>query len=193
MTRRCRRCNYAVPKAFCENCGEPYDDSLDGVDGPDVLGGPDAPPEGGGPTGVVAQPASCLVLTTGVSRRHWERLSASTRPAFPEPPPPEKRFELRKQPGQDPVVLGREGGALPDVDLHLPGTDADSGVSKRHCAFQRRRDGNWIVRDQGSTNGTRVNDGRRLRSGESWVLSDGDRISLGAWSCLTVHIVDEAP
>lgn len=87
-------------------------------------------------------------------------------------------------------MLGRQGGGLLDVELQLPGTDADSGISKRHCAFQRRRDGSWVVRDQGSTNGTRVNDGRRLRSGESWVLSDGDCLFLGAWSCLTVHIVE---
>jgi predicted component of type VI protein secretion system len=88
------------------------------------------------------------------------------------------------------VVLGRQGGGPADVELQLAGTDADSGISKRHCAFQRRRDGRWVVRDQGSTNGTRVNDGRRLGSGESWVLNDEDRIFLGAWSCLTVHIVE---
>jgi hypothetical protein len=184
MMRRCRRCDHVVPQAFCENCGEPYH------------GGRDRPPgevqETDEPTGVVDPPDSCLVLTTGVSRAHWDRLSASTRPDLPEPPPPEQRFELRHRPGQDPVVLGRQGGGPADVELQLAGTDADSGISKRHCAFQRRRDGRWVVRDQGSTNGTRVNDGRRLRSGESWVLSDGDRIFLGAWSCLTVHIA-EAP
>jgi len=184
MMRRCRRCDHVVPKSFCENCGEPYDGDLDHPIGEGQ--------ETDDATGVVAQPSSCLVLTTGVSRHQWERLSASTRPVIPEPPPPEKRFELRHRPGQDPVLLGREGGGLVDVELQLPGTDADSGISKRHCAFQRRRDGSWVVRDQGSTNGTRVNDGRRLRSGESWVLSDGDRIFLGAWSCLTVHIA-EAP
>jgi hypothetical protein len=182
MTRRCRRCGDVVPKAFCENCGEPYDGGRDGSQG--------EPPGTDDATVAVSQPASSLVLTTGVSRRQWERLSAATRPAFPEPPPPEKRFELRLLPEQDPVVLGREGGGPADVELQLPGTDARSGVSKRHCAFQRHRNGSWIVRDQGSTNGTRVNDGRRLRSGETWVLSDGDRISLGAWSCLTVHIVE---
>jgi hypothetical protein len=187
MMRPCRRCGDDVPKAFCENCGEPYDEGPEGPEGPDDRDG--EPQETDDRTGVVPQPSSCLVLTTGMSRQQWDRLSASTRPDFPEPPPPEQRFELRHRPGQDPVVLGRQGGGLSDVELQLPGTDADSGVSRRHCAFQRRRDGKWVVRDQGSTNGTRVNDGRRLRSGESWVLSDEDRIFLGAWSCLTVHIV----
>jgi hypothetical protein len=183
MTRRCRHCDYPVPKAYCENCGEPYDEGPD--DDPQV-----ASQERGEVTGVVSPATSCLVLTTGVSRHRWERLPVSTRPVFPDPPPPERSFELRHRPGQDPVLIGREDGGPSDVELQIPGTDADSGVSKRHCAVQRRRDGSWVVRDQGSTNGTRVNGGRRLRSGETWVLSDGDSISLGAWSCLTVRIVE---
>lgn len=56
-------------------------------------------------------------------------------------------------------------------DLAFPG---DPKVSRSHAEL-RDRDGQWIVVDLGSSNGTKVND----RSIEQHPLRDGDRIHLG--------------
>jgi hypothetical protein len=69
--------------------------------------------------------------------------------------------------GQDELVLGR----LSDCDVVL----ASDAVSRRHARLFFR-DGNWVIRDLGSTNGTRVNGVRvgrcRLRPGDEVVLGD---------------------
>lgn len=77
-------------------------------------------------------------------------------------PAPGKVFELTK----DRLSLGR----LPDSDIPL----ADPGASRRHAEI-RRENGEWIIADMGSTNGTMVNEhavGERA-------LHDGDRITIG--------------
>jgi pSer/pThr/pTyr-binding forkhead associated (FHA) protein len=49
-------------------------------------------------------------------------------------------------------------------------------ISRRHCAFVRKDDGRWTVRDLGSRNGTYVND---TRIGEEVALSVGDEVRVG--------------
>jgi pSer/pThr/pTyr-binding forkhead associated (FHA) protein len=69
--------------------------------------------------------------------------------------------------GEEPLSIGR----LPECDVVL----ADKNVSRRHAEV-RRQDGNIIVVDLGSTNGTRVNGaGVKERA-----LADGDVITVGA-------------
>ena len=65
------------------------------------------------------------------------------------------------------VKLGRD----PANDLALLG---DPKISRAHAEL-RDRDGQWMVIDLGSSNGTRVND----RPIEQHPLRDGDRIQLG--------------
>ncbi len=77
--------------------------------------------------------------------------------------------------GTDPVVIGR----LPECTVML----SDPNVSRRHAEV-RRQGAEVVVRDLGSTNGTRVN-GLPLR--DEQVLSDGDELSLG-----TTHLRFEA-
>jgi hypothetical protein len=67
------------------------------------------------------------------------------------------------------VTLGR----LPECELAL----ADAGVSRRHAELRRSPEGNWVVGDLGSTNGTKVN-GQRI-SGQR-ALEDGDEITVGS-------------
>ena len=67
---------------------------------------------------------------------------------------------------RDVTLVGRTG----DVHLRL----ADPGVSRRHLEI-RRRGGELLLTDLGSTNGTRVN-GRPV---QTHPLRDGDRIELG--------------
>ena len=74
-----------------------------------------------------------------------------------------KRFVLE----HSPVKVGR------GADSHIV-LDGDS-VSRRHCQFKRRGDA-WIVADEGSTNGTYLND--ELISAEHR-LDNGDRVKVG--------------
>ena len=76
----------------------------------------------------------------------------------PEPPcEPERRA----------LLIGRS----PGCDLVLE----DPTVSRHHAELIRERD-RWVLRDMGSTNGTRVNGWRVRRA----VVAPGDVIALGA-------------
>ncbi len=77
-------------------------------------------------------------------------------------PTPGKVFALSK----DRVSLGR----LPESDVLL----TDPGASRRHAEI-RHQDGEWIIADLGSTNGTMVNE----HSIGERPLHDGDRITIG--------------
>jgi len=155
----CPGCGEDVTGRFCESCG--YD--LES-------GTPAAPPP--------------VTLALSTDRAHWERMVGSGEPAFPSVGP-----TLGLELTGDRAVLGRvRSGAEVDVDLALTGTAADPAVSHHQCAFER--DGaSWTVRDLDSANGTWINDATEpLASGESHRLTDGDRILIGAWTCLTVHV-----
>lgn len=69
-----------------------------------------------------------------------------------------------------PVVIGRQ----PDCDLVID----DANISRRHAEVTLV-DGQYAVRDLGSTNGTQVN-GQTLASHR--ILRDGDIVSLGSHS-----------
>jgi len=73
----------------------------------------------------------------------------------------------RHQVGSDPLVIGR----LPDCDIVLN----DPNVSRRHVEILRVNDA-FVLRDLGSTNGTKLN-GVPMR--ESY-LSTGDNITVGS-------------
>lgn len=75
---------------------------------------------------------------------------------------PGRSFTLEK----DRAVIGR----LAESDVPV----SDPGVSRRHAEV-RRRDGDFVLTDLGSTNGTRVNE---AVVGER-VLEEGDRITIG--------------
>ncbi len=87
-----------------------------------------------------------------------------------------KRFEIPQ--GQSPaeLILGR----APDCQIVIP----SAAVSRRHARL-RRLDGNLVIEDLGSSNGTFVN-GEKISTPKS--LKDGDRISFG-----TVELVFVAP
>ena len=64
-----------------------------------------------------------------------------------------------------------DGGIFPDVDLDSD--DPEAKVSRRHARITFR-DGQYLLEDLGSTNGTFVNRGRRLSPGTRQSLNDGD-------------------
>ena len=74
----------------------------------------------------------------------------------------------------DPVVsVGRRS----KNDICVPGED----ISGRHCTISRDEKGHYYLKDEGSTNGTRIN-GRRLPRDTRAPLTHGDKITL----CKTV-------
>jgi len=154
----CPGCGEPVTGRFCESCG--YD------------------VESGTPPAPVA-----VTLHLSADRSHWERMVGEGEPAFPSVVPT-LSFELTG----DRAVLGRvRPGATPEVDLPLTGAAADPAVSQRQCVFERDAEG-WVVYDAGSSNGTWINDADRpLGDRERHRLRDGDRIYMGAWTCLTVR------
>jgi pSer/pThr/pTyr-binding forkhead associated (FHA) protein len=70
------------------------------------------------------------------------------------------------------VMIGRSAGA----DVRLP----DRSVSDSHATIERDGD-TYSVRDEGSTNGTRVN-GKPLVPGRARTLSDGDELAIAQFT-----------
>jgi hypothetical protein len=62
----------------------------------------------------------------------------------------------------------------------------DIGISRRHLQFVRQADGSFQVVDLNSTNGTRLN-GHPIEPGVPAPVTDGDAITLGAWTRITVQ------
>jgi FHA domain len=96
---------------------------------------------------------------------------------------PERRFPLT---GGE-LRIGRRSasrGLEPEIDL--TGPPADPGISHLHAVLTAQPDATWSVLDPGSSNGTQVN-GIEIAEGVPVPLQDGDRISLGAWTVLTIH------
>lgn len=69
-----------------------------------------------------------------------------------------------------------DGGVFPDVDLDSD--DPEAKVSRRHARISLR-DGQYLIEDLGSTNGTFINRGHRLAPGDHQPLKDGDEIIVG--------------
>lgn len=69
-----------------------------------------------------------------------------------------------------------DNGVFPDIDLDAH--DAEAKVSRKHARILFRN-GQYMLEDLGSTNGTFVNRGRRLIPGNPHVLNDGDEIIVG--------------
>jgi len=69
-----------------------------------------------------------------------------------------------------------DGGVFPDVDLDSD--DPEAKVSRKHARISSEN-GQFVIEDLGSTNGTFVNRGRRLKPGERQPLNDGDEIIVG--------------
>ena len=86
-----------------------------------------------------------------------------------------KQFRL----SQHESNIGRwdaDGGVFPDVDLDSD--DPEAKVSRRHARISFQ-DGEYVIEDLGSTNGTFVNRGRRLKPGDRQALKDSDEIIVG--------------
>jgi hypothetical protein len=81
-------------------------------------------------------------------------------------------------------LIGRRSEAraiFPEIPLSY-----DDAVSHRHALLQLDPAGTLTLRDIGATNGTRLN-GKDVTPMVDVPLNDGDQITLGHWSRITVH------
>lgn len=163
MTGPCRRCGSPVPATvrYCESCGAD-------LDSPKVEAEP---------------PAAEWELVIQSDRDYFERVEAEC-VEFPSADI-NRTYPLTA----DRITVGRRSSQSTEpVDLDLSGPPADAGISHVHASFVRQPDGAWAVVDCRSTNGTFLNDQEvPIPPGEPVELGDGDRIHLGAWTCITVR------
>ena len=185
----------AAPSLECSNCGSPHeaDELFCEVCGLDFSTGklPDAPPPPAAasttepPPGAAGRTAA-WILTATADRSFFDTNQAETPTAQLVYPADRAPVDVPLR--ADEVLIGRRsdtGGVFPEVDL--TGVADDPGVSRRHATLRRAGDG-WELIDQGSTNGTRVNGAKdAIAPGTPVPLRDGDRIHLGAWTCLTLR------
>jgi hypothetical protein len=126
--------------------------------------------------GLVGPPQIELVADERLGRGDIEVRASLVEGAEPQPEPDRRaRAALVVHEDGSPrvVPLDRDVltiGRLPECDLVL----RDRGASRRHAEL-RRRGGDWVLTDLGSTNGTRLN-GAAIQSRP---LCDGDRITIG--------------
>jgi FHA domain/Double zinc ribbon len=82
----------------------------------------------------------------------------------------------------DRSVIGRRVVGREQQEIALD----DPGVSRRHAQVKRQPDGSLALLDLGSTNGTKIN-GIAIEPNILVPLKDGDRITLGCWTHITVN------
>ena len=181
----CPVCHTPRSGRFCEVC------RFDFVTGaPTALApGPDGPPASStGPIASADGAAWSAVVTA--DRAYFDRVIATGGPGaddilFPDYYS-ERRFALGPPRTGEEKRIGRHSasrGIEPEIDLTGPPTDP--GVSRLHAVLIGQPEG-WAVLDQGSENGTLVND-LEVTTGVPVPLHDGDRIHLGAWTVITIH------
>lgn len=96
---------------------------------------------------------------------------------------PERRFTLT---GKEMRIGRRSASRGLDPEIDLTGPPTDPGISHLHAVLIAQPDGTWSVLDPGSSNGTQVN-GTDMIIGVPVPLHSGDRVSLGAWTVLTIQ------
>jgi FHA domain len=141
----------------------------------------------GDPAGAASGPVAWTAVVAS-DRAYFEDVVAAGGPdaatlEFPDYCP-ERRFRLA---GPE-MRIGRRSvtqGLEPEIDLTGPPTDP--GVSRLHAVLIAQPDGSWAILDPGSENGTAVN-GSEITAETRVPLRDGDRIHIGAWTVITIHV-----
>lgn len=137
----------------------------------------------------VAPPAETVPAptVTAVSVQRWEVTARVDPSLYPDPDPqtpcpvgePDRTFPLDFAEN----LIGRRSDKR---DIHPEIPLNDPGVSHRHAKLLREPDGSFLLLDVGSTNGTELN-GIAVQQGVRMPLKDGDQITLGCWTRLTIR------
>ena len=94
---------------------------------------------------------------------------------------PDRTFQLK--PGTT-NLIGRNSAAraiAPEIAL-----DSDTAVSTRHALLEAQSDGQLVLRDIGSSNGTQIN-GVDLVPLKDYPLKSTDRITIGHWTAIVIN------
>lgn len=161
---------------FCEICGYNF---VTGAHGdlsaiPAAAPASEAEPEPE-PLQAAATPLSAWTATLGID-------PALQEPGSPAPPEGIGPFTFPLAGAVS--LIGRRSearGVFPEIPVQH-----DDAVSHRHALLQMDPAGVLSLRDVGSSNGTRLN-GTEVTRLVDFPLKDGDVISFGHWSTLTVH------
>ena len=181
--------------ATCPNCGAPRepDEAFCEVCGLDFATGqlPTPPAADPTPEAATVDPAAAAtaewVAVVSADHRYFESNQA-------ESPDQSVTFPTDAAVREVPllsseVLIGRRSdskGIFPEIDLSEP--PSDPGVSRRHAILRRQPDGEWVVIDQGSTNGTVVRSAvTAIKPGDAVRLHDGDHLHVGAWTRITLR------
>ena len=180
---------------FCEVCRYDFQTAnpppaapakaADQAAGPAVQA-PDAPPAPDAPAAASAIAPIAENSPAPVPRR-WDVIIAVDPTLYKNPDPaqpcpehaPERTFPL----DLDENLIGRRSDRK---DVHPQITVSDPGISRRHLTLRRRPDGGFLALELGSTNGTSLN-ANPLEPGIPTPLHDGDQITLGCWTRITVR------
>ena len=138
------------------------------------------------PAAPAPMPALDPAPLPGAGRR-WEAVAVVDPSLYEEPDPavpcpagePARIFPLDLAES----LIGRRSDRR---DIHPEVPLSDVGVSHRHAKITRQPDGSLILLDLGSTNGTALN-GKEVAAGVPAPLGDGDQITLGCWTRITVR------
>jgi len=99
------------------------------------------------------------------------------------PPPPTDRSAIAFRLDKEINLIGRSSelkGIHPEIPL-----DFDDAVSRRHALLIRQPDGTFVLRDIGSSNGTKLN-GVELQPMVDTSIKEGDVFTLGHWTRIEV-------
>jgi len=175
---------------FCGICGYNFETGRSGempVDLPPVDLSPVEIPPLLEPIPAPSKPLAPIQTPTStpVKAQTWSlKIEIDPTLAAPESPPPPVQPEILIPiaPGSA-NLIGRHSPAraiVPEIAL-----DFDTAVSSRHALLALQPNGALVLRDIGSSNGTQVN-ATDLVAMQDYPLKDGDRITLGHWTCITV-------
>ncbi len=171
---------------FCEICGHNFETGKSGglpMDLPSIVIPPlDIPAIVNIPQPIVDVPPPPVQTSTT-----WTltiTIDPTLATAESPPPPttqPDRTFKL--QPGTT-NLIGRNSAAraiVPEIAL-----DLDTAVSTRHALLDAQSDGQLILRDIGSSNGTQIN-GIDLVPMKDYPLKPTDRITIGHWTAIVIN------
>ena len=165
----------AIDGKFCEICGYNFETRQSA---PIAIPPIAIPPLD---SAVLAPPAS---ITPPTPTFPWSlRLEIDSTLAAPESPPAPTQGAIEIQLTSPTNLIGRHNSAraiVPEIPL-----DFDDAVSSRHATLTVQPDGQLVLRDIGSSNGT-VYNGIELKSMQDYPLTNGDSFTLGHWTRITV-------
>jgi FHA domain len=152
---------------FCEDCG------FDFVDG--------APAAAAGAGAVTPAPAWTAEVTADAD--YFAR-TAPDGLSFPAAPQPQTVALAAAQ-----LRIGRRRSSEQPPDIAL----GDPAVSRLHATLVQAADGSWAIVDEGSSNGTTINDDPEPIAPHVRVpLQAGDRVHLGAWTTIRLLLRSRA-